>query len=222
MQQKMLCKTLRIAARDSKLSCIQMQEVVDQLLKKDPTLFLERIFVKTRGDLDKKTSLKNLDKTDFFTYEIDQLQLENLVDLAVHSRKDLPDPMHPELEVAAVTKGIDSRDSLVLRKGEDFFSLPPPRVATSSFRREKNVKKLREDVIFVDVRGSIDERLKQLEDHQFEAIVVAEAALLRLKYTDLNRLYLPGETAEGQGELAIVVRKKDQELKRFLQFLHKN
>lgn len=221
MQPKMLCKTIRIVARDSKLSQVQVQEVVDQLLVRDPSLLFEKILIKTKGDFDKKQSLKNLDKSDFFTYEIDQLQLQGLADLAIHSRKDLPDPLPQGLQLAAVTCGLDPRDCLVMREGEDFFSLPRgSRVASSSLRREKIVRQLRDDLIFVDVRGTIEERLAELMSHHFDAIVMAEAALIRLKYLHLNRIYLEGETAEGQGKLALVIRQDNQELKKFLYFLH--
>lgn len=222
MQQNKLCRNIRIVGRDSKLSQIQVEEVIEQLLLNDPTLVFEKIFLKTKGDLDKKQSLKNLDKTDFFTFEIDELLLRNGADLAIHSKKDLPDPLPQGLLLAAVTKGVDARDSLVLNRGVDFFSLPAgSRIASSSLRREKNVALLRNDLTFVDVRGTIEERLEQLHEHQFEAIVIAEAALIRLKYTHLNRLYLPGITAEGQGQLALVIRENDHQLKNCLLFFER-
>jgi len=84
-------------------------------------------------------------------------------------------------------------------------------IATSSSRREDVVKQLRNDLVFIDLRGTIQERLAKLNEG-VDGIVVAEAALIRLKLTHLNRLFLPGETSPGQGKLAFVARADDLEL----------
>ncbi len=164
-------------------------------------------WVETRGDLDQITSLRTLDKTDFFTRELDQLLLNGAIDVAIHSAKDLPDPLPDGLVIAAMTKGVDSRDALVLREGETLESLPSNAwIATSSERREEAVRRLRKDLQFKDIRGTIHARLAKLDTGEADGVVIAEAALIRLKLTHLNRIYLPGPTAEGQGRLAILVK----------------
>jgi hydroxymethylbilane synthase len=128
--------------------------------------------------------------------------------------------LHEELSVICLTKGVDSSDSLVLRAGETVESLPKGAlIATSSARREQNVKVLRSDLTFCDLRGTIEKRLAKLDSKEADGIVVAEAALIRLGLTHLNRVRLPGETALGQGQLAIVALKKDKEIKNFFKCL---
>ena len=109
--------------------------------------------------------------------------------LAIHSAKDLPDPLPKGLCLAALTKGVDSSDSLVFREGE---KLPPNGVvATSSERREECVRLLYPDARFVDLRGNIQQRLSLLIQGRVDGVVVAEAALIRLGLTHLNRIKLP-------------------------------
>lgn len=199
---------IRIGARGSPLSKAQVLEVCGGI-KMD----WEAVWVETTGDLDKNTSLRTLEKTDFFTREIDELVLNGTVRVGIHSAKDLPFPMPEGLCIAAMTRSIDPRDALVLQEGKELASLPPnPLIATSSVRREKAALLLRNDFRFTDLRGTIGERLKFLVDHKVDGVVIAEAALIRLGLTHLNRIYLPGETVEGQGQIAIVCRCEDLEM----------
>lgn len=183
---------LKIGARSSPLSRAQVEE-----FKLEFGIECEVVWVKTTGDLDKVTSLRTLDKTDFFTRELDQMLMDGKIDAAVHSAKDLPDPMPKGLWVAALSKGVDSRDSLVIKRE------PVRVVATSSVRREESVRQLYPDCRFVDVRGTIQERLEK----DVDGVVIAEAALIRLQLTHLKRVFLPGETVPLQGKLAIVCRQ---------------
>ncbi len=161
-------------------------------------------WVQTIGDRDRTTSLRTLDKTDFFTRELDQLLLAGAIDAAIHSAKDLPEPLPQGLTLAALTKGLDPRDSLVLREGETLQ--PNSLIATSSLRREETVRALCPTARFIDLRGTIHERLAKLHKKEADGVVLAECALIRLKLTHLNRIPLPGETAPLQGRLAIIVR----------------
>lgn len=199
---------LTLAARSSPLSRAQVAEF--------STLFplsFETIWVETIGDKDRTTSLRSLDKTDFFTREIDQMLLSGKARLAVHSAKDLPSPMPNMLCVAALTAGLDPRDALVMKEGITLETLPQnARIATSSVRREESVRLLRGDFQFQDLRGTISERLQLLEQNAVDGVIVAEAALIRLKLLHLNRIYLPGDTTENQGRLAIVCRTDDEEM----------
>ncbi len=205
---------ISVAARESPLSCAQTQEVLNELKITYPDIEFELKMIKTSGDLDLTTSLREMDKTDFFTREIDRMILQGQCRAAIHSAKDLPDPLPKGLYIAAVTRGIDSSDSLVLKEGETLNSLPEGAViATSSVRREDAVKSLRADFAFVDIRGTIEERLKTIEQGAADGVVIAESALIRLKLTHLNRITLPGETAPLQGRLAVVVRDDDYEMK---------
>ncbi len=202
---------IKVGARSSPLSRAQCEEVAQEI---GSSLAFDPVWVKTTGDLDKKTSLRILGKSDFFTREIDEMLLSGEVRIAIHSAKDLPEPLREGIAIVALTRGVDPRDSLVMREGETLASLRPGAViATSSERREECVRQLRSDLQFIDLRGTIGERLEKLQNNEADGVVVAEAALIRLKWTHLNRIFLPGETAMYQGRLAILARKDDQEMK---------
>lgn len=197
---------IRVSARQSPLSKAQVEEVYQELLRYHPHVLFNTHWVETRGDLDKKSSLRALEKSDFFTYEIDQMLLQNACDVAIHSAKDLPDPLASGLKVAAYTKGVDPSDVLVYLGGQ----FPQGGlVGTSSERREENVRTLFPEARFVDIRGTIQERLDKLIRGEIDGLVVAEAALIRLNLTHFPRLQIPGPVAALQGKLAIVIRQKD-------------
>ncbi len=180
---------------------------------------LDLIWVETVGDRDKKTSLRFLEKTDFFTRELDQMVLAGTIEMAIHSAKDLPDPLPQGLSLWVLTAGLDPRDSLVFRRG---FAFPEDGlVATSSSRREGVVRSLYPKAHFVDLRGTIGERLALLEKGVVDGVVVAEAALIRLQLTHLHRQVLPGETALHQGRLALIGKTENRDLCSQLAVLHR-
>lgn len=212
---------ISIGARSSPLSRAQLEEVEEEIRFHHPHLIFDPVWVKTAGDLDKKTSLRTLGKSDFFTRELDQMLLEGEIRIAIHSAKDLPEPLKEGIAMAALTRGVDPKDSLVFRPKESLETLPKGAlIATSSERREEAVKELRDDLRFVDLRGTIGERLAKLDKDEADGVVVAEAAILRLKLTHLNRIFLPGETALHQGRLAILSRSGDEEMKTLFAPLH--
>jgi hydroxymethylbilane synthase len=206
--------TVSVGARSSLLSRAQVQEVLLELRRFHPEAAFKPIWIETTGDLDLKTSLRFLDKTDFFTREIDALLFSQSCRIAVHSAKDVPDPLPQGLVLIALTKGVDPSDSLAFRQSESLDTLPlGAKVGTSSLRRESNVRLLRRDLVCVDIRGSIDSRLAQLDAGMVDALVVAEAALIRLGLTHRSRITLPGSSAPFQGQLAIVAREGDEEMR---------
>lgn len=205
---------ITVGARASNLAKVQLEEVHKELLVHYPSICFQPIYLSTTGDKDRSTSLRTLGKSNFFTLEIDLLQLEEKCRISIHSAKDLPEPLAEGLELVALTKGVDGSDSLVLKEGVSLAELPKGAViATSSERREKMVKTLRDDFSFVDVRGVIEERLALITDGKVDGVVVAEAALIRLQLTHLNRVRVPGMAAPLQGQLAIIARSGDEEMK---------
>ncbi len=127
-------------ARSSKLSRAQVAEIKEELFRIRPDVELEPVWADSPGDRDKETSLRNLPKNDFFTRDLDEMLRAGKVRIAVHSAKDLPDPIPKGLSLIALTRGQDPRDSLVMRTGESFERLKPDaRIATSSSRREEIV-----------------------------------------------------------------------------------
>lgn len=205
---------ITVGARSSPLSKAQADEVLQELKAFHPQVVFHPIWVETTGDKDLKTSLRTLDKTDFFTKEIDAMQLAGRCRISIHSAKDLPEPLPKGLAMVALTKGVDPSDSLVLRDGEKLESLPQgAKMGTSSARREKNIYALRGDFICVDVRGNIQARLAILDRGEIDGLVMAEAALIRLGLTQRNRVPLPGDRAPLQGQLAVLARSNDEEMK---------
>lgn len=205
---------LIVGARQSPLSKQQVQEVLSELKIYHPHICFQTRFLDSTGDKDLLTSLRGLEKTNFFTKEIDELLLANQCRIAIHSAKDLPDPLPQGLSIIAITKGVDPSDSLVFREGEDLHSLPSGSIiATSSLRREEAVKSLRPDFQFQDIRGNIGQRLEKLEEKKVDGVVIAEAALIRLNLEHLNRIKLSVETTPLQGKLAILARDDDKEMK---------
>ncbi len=204
---------LSVGARASPLSQAQVKEILCALQQFHPHVQFEIHILSTVGDRDQTTSLRTLGRTDFFTKDIDNCVLEGRCRLGIHSAKDLPDPLTKGLSLLCLTRGLDAADVLVLRASDTLQSLPVgARIATSSIRREEAVHQLRSDLSFCDLRGTIEQRLTKLDTREADGVVVAEAALIRLNLTHLNRIRLPGPTAEGQGQLAVVGRANDQEM----------
>lgn len=213
---------IKVGARSSPLSIIQAQEVLNELQEYHPDVDFELIPIRTKGDKDKATSLRDLNKTDFFTREIDQLLLKGGCRIGIHSAKDLPEPLPKGLRLVALTKGVDSSDSLVIPQGMTLNTLPSyARIATSSTRREEIVKTMRRDLTFLDIRGNIQERLEKLRKHEIEGLVIAEAAVIRLNLKHLNRIPLPGPTTLFQGRLAVLAREDDLEMVELFKPIHK-
>ncbi len=206
-------KIITVGARGSPLSRAQVEEVLAEIKAVHPDVVFEPIWRTTSGDRDLLTSLRTMDRTNFFTKEIDEMQLAGGCRLSVHSAKDLPEPLPKGLVMVALTRGVDPSDVVVFRDGETLHDLPKgARVGTSSARREQNIQAVRSDLRCGDIRGSVGERLAQLDHGVFDGVIMAEAALIRLKLTHRSRIPLPGECAAMQGQLAVLARAGDQEM----------
>jgi len=215
--------SIKVGARSSPLSQIQLRELCDALLKYYPKLLFKTVLVESPGDRNQQVSLRSLEKNDFFTRDLDEMVLEKKIDIAVHSAKDLPNPLPRGLVVAAMTPSIDRRDSLVLRQKDRIHSMRSgAMIGTSSARREAGVKRLRADCKFVDLRGQIEHRLQHLEKGTLDGVVVAEAALIRLNLTHLNRIFIPGPFLSLQGKLAAVVSADNLKMRNLLSCLSDN
>ena len=204
--------SLKVVARNSNLSLRQVEEVFKELNNK---LEYEIIPVSSYGDRHKEISLMDDVPEDFFTRELDSAILNDEADIAIHSAKDLPFPLPPGLTLIALTKGRMCQDALVSRNNLSLMELPTKaRVGLSSKLRMKNVLSKRKDLEIVSIRGTIEERLKLIEDGYVDAIIVAACALERLEMTDRIAEILPFETHPLQGKLAIVAKNNRPELKK--------
>ncbi len=171
--------------------------------------------IETDGDRDKTTPLTSVGK-DFFTYDIERALLDGRIDIAVHSAKDLEGEPLPGLVIAATTRSISIFDSLVSREGLKLKELPCKAIiGTSSKKRKLGIKSFRRDLIAKDLRGNIDERLDKLDNGEYDAIIVAHAALIRLGYQDrITEIIDPSIIRPHplQGRLAIEVRQDRKDL----------
>ncbi len=211
---------IEVGARRSQLSQKQVWEVLDEIRTFFPSLMFAPNWLATSGDIDQKRSLRDMENSDFFCKEIHQQQLENRFRIAIHSAKDLSWPLPEGLFMAALTKGQDPSDVLVMPTGKTVATLgPQPRIGTSSLRREETIRSLIPDALFVDIRGTIEKRLELLASGNVDGLVMAEAALIRLGLTHHNRLLLPGPVARYQGQLAIIVRDNDEEMKKIFAYI---
>lgn len=204
--------TLKIGTRPSPLAVKQAEEISSLL----PEISIKIITIETKGDMDKTTPLSQMEGTDFFTREIEEALISGSIDTAVHSAKDVEDITPELLSIAAITKSISSYDCLVSRRGDTLETLPARSViGTSSQKRKDAVFKFRSDLIVKDIRGDIDERLQQLDEGAFDAIIVAHAAMIRLGYEARITQIIPKEIVEPhplQGRLAIQVRSDRTDL----------
>jgi hydroxymethylbilane synthase len=177
----------------------------------------ERVEIKTTGDLTPDVPLARLGSRALFTKQIDDALLEDRIDLAVHSLKDLPTQLPRGIAIAAVGAREDPRDALVGRGPLRWSELSQGAViATSSLRRRAQILNLRPDITVVDIRGNVDSRLAKLDARpEWTGILLAAAGLIRLGLARRIGERLPTHLmlpAPGQGALAVTVRENDPEV----------
>lgn len=202
---------LRIGSRGSKLALWQAHHVAAQLQAAGHSTAIE--VIKTTGDKITDVALSQVGTKGMFTKEIEEALLEQRIDLAVHSLKDLPTELDPAFTLAAILEREDPRDAFISPRYERLEDLPPNAVVgTSSLRRQAQLYALRGDLRLSTLRGNVDTRLRKLEDGELDAIILAAAGLRRLGLDSHIRHYFPPEVmcpAPGQGALAIETRAQD-------------
>jgi hydroxymethylbilane synthase len=208
---------LKIGTRSSALAVWQTERV--RSLLRAAGCETERVEIKTTGDLTPDVALARIGSRALFTKQIDDALLENRIDLAVHSLKDLPTELPTGIIIAAVSAREDPRDALVGRTPLRWSDLSSGAViATSSLRRRAQLLNARPDLQIVDIRGNVDTRLAKLDARpEWSGIVLATAGLVRLGRADRIGERLPPDVmlpAPGQGALAVTVRTDDAEVQR--------
>jgi hydroxymethylbilane synthase len=199
---------LRIGSRPSRLALAQAETVRRRIVEAAPGAETEIVEIRTSGDRMTTASLARVGGKGLFIRELEQALLERRIDIAVHSMKDLPAVVAPEFRIAAVPGREDVRDALVTRDGASLDALPEgSRLGTSSERRRFQAVRKNSGLRILPLRGNVDTRLRRLADGDFDAIIVAMAALRRLgRLADTavapldEREFIP---AGGQAALAI-------------------
>ena len=205
-------KKIRVIARGSRLSRLQVEEVFRQF----PELPYEIKYLESYGDKNQQISLLNGEApADIFTRELDDAIRNGDADIAVHSAKDLPYPLPEDIEVIALFPAFDTTDSLVSNGHKTLEELPAGSViGTSSPLRKKGLNSLRPDLVIKGIRGCIEERVQQVRDGKYDAAIVATCALKRLGMESEIAEVLPFATHPLQGFLAITAKKVKSEERR--------
>jgi hydroxymethylbilane synthase len=209
-----MANVLRIGARGSKLAVFQAEWVAARLAAAHPGIETRIETFRTAGDRDRATPLAHLPGVGFFVKELQTALLEDRIDLAVHSLKDVP-TIEPEglVVAAAVPEREGPGECLVTQAGITLDELPQGAVVgSSSPRRRAMLLAKRPDLKFVDLRGNVETRLQKLTDGVCQATVLARAGLSRLKFLDHRMVVLSPEKMlppAGQGALGLECRASD-------------
>ncbi|MHB8177523.1 MAG: hydroxymethylbilane synthase [Vulcanimicrobiaceae bacterium] len=209
MTRRVVCAT-----RGSALALTQSRTVAAVLAQYGlVTTLLE---VRTTGDRVQDRPLASIGSQNVFVTELELALREGRADYAVHSCKDLPSDLPADMQIAAICARHDPRDLYCSERYSRFEELPAgARVGTSSPRRVAQLRALRADLQYLDLRGNVDTRLRKLRRGEYDAIVLAAAGLarLRLRATYLEPFALDQLVpAVGQGALALEVRSEDADL----------
>jgi hydroxymethylbilane synthase len=204
-------RILRIGTRGSLLAKWQAESIRKRLFAASG-VEAEIVIIKTAGDKMQQVPLTQIGGKGIFIKELEEALLEESIDLAVHSVKDVPTDTPSRLMFPAVCRRDDVRDCLV---GSTLASLRHgARVGTSSLRRQAQLLHIRPDLDIRDLRGNVDTRLRKVESGEYEAILLAKAGLDRLGVSQrISEILSPDVCmpAVGQGAIAVECRLKDVE-----------
>ena len=199
-------KVIKIGTRDSQLALWQAHTVENQL----QALGYETqiVPVKSAGDLKLDTPLYELGITGIFTKTLDVAMLNNTVDIAVHSLKDVPTALPKGIVQAAVLKRASTLDIIVTKEAVDYTKSCT--IATGSLRRKAQWLNKYPTHTVVDLRGNVNTRLQKLQDNSWQGAIFAKAGLDRIdilpsRYTSLDWM----TPAPAQGAMTIVALEKD-------------
>ena len=211
--------SLKVGTRGSKLAIVQTQIALAALRKSNPSIECEIVTITTRGDVDKRP-IFTIDQKGIFEKELNDAVMKGSIDFAVHSLKDLPSDLNDELILASIPKRARPNDVLVNKKKLKLSDLPNGSiVGTSSLRRAIQIIRRRPELNVKPIRGNVETRIKKSINGEYDAVVVAEAGLIRLGMKDVIverfniRDFMP---SPGQGAIAIVCRKNNHRLIRLL------
>jgi hydroxymethylbilane synthase len=209
-------KTLKIATRKSPLALWQAEHVKARLEHHHPDLKVELVKMTTKGDQILNSPLSKIGGKGLFIKELEVGMMEGIADIAVHSMKDVPYEIPPGFELGAILKRENPFDAFVSNHYESVNDLPQgAKVGTCSMRRIVQLKAIRPDLEILDLRGNVNTRLQKLDNDEYDAIILACAGLIRLKFEDRIKQQISAEQslpAVGQGAVGIEIRENDQEI----------
>ena len=209
-------RSITVGTRGSTLALAQTRWVVARLKEEWPETEFRIQSIVTQGDRNRGSLERMAAQGDkgFWVKEIEDALMQNRIDIAVHSLKDLPTEQPEGLEIASIPRRVDARDALVGKEGmKKLADLPQgARVGTSSVRRKSFLNAFRPDLQVVQLRGNVDTRLAALSGGEYDAIILAAAGLIRTELRNrIDELIDPAILlpAPGQGALALETRSDD-------------
>jgi len=214
-------KTLRIATRSSPLALWQAEDVKAKLLALYPELTVELVTMTTKGDKILDAPLAKVGGKGLFVKELEIGILEDKADIAVHSMKDVPMAFPEGLDLFLIMEREDPRDAFVSNTYDNLASMPDGSiVGTSSLRRQTQIREKYPNLVINWLRGNVNTRLKKLDDGDYDAIILASAGLLRLKFENRIKDFISPEDslpAAGQGAVGIECRVNDEAVHQLLE-----
>nr|MBC8294698.1 hydroxymethylbilane synthase [Pelagibacterales bacterium] len=214
-------KKIIIGSRGSKLALIYAERAKKKILKasKEFNMGIESVEIKkitTAGDLNQKDRLSEVGGKGLFSTKIEKELLENKIDIAVHALKDMPSNETEGLLTNCFLERNDPREILISKDNKTIKELASNSiVGTSSFRREFQLKKIREDLNYKLIRGNVDTRIKKLKDNLYDAIILSYAGIQSLNLKEnISQTFSTSEIipSAGQGVVALQCRENDKEL----------
>ena len=203
---------IKIGSRKSKLALWQTHHVADRLTELGHTY--ELILIESEGDKVLDTPLPLMGGKGVFTKALDDVILNKSIDIAVHSFKDIPTVLEPNLEVCAILKRENPTDAVVCRKDLGFLNNNSAVIATSSNRRKAQWLNKYPHHKMVDIRGNVPTRIQKLKDSQWDATILASAGLIRLGLENEIEQELPWMvSAPAQGAVAIICHAENESIK---------
>jgi hydroxymethylbilane synthase len=205
---------LRIGTRGSLLAKWQAEYVRKRLFSA-AGVEAEIVVIKTSGDKFANAPLTQIGGKGIFVKELEDALMEESIDVAVHSVKDIPTEIPPRLSFPAVFRREDVRDCLVSASAATLANLRQgARIGTGSLRRQAQLRHIRPDLDVRDLRGNVDTRLRKAQSGEYDAILLAKAGLDRLGWSDrITETFAPDVflPAVGQGAIAAECRLSDSE-----------
>jgi hydroxymethylbilane synthase len=218
-----MSSALRLGTRGSPLALWQANHVAARLRPVVAPRRVELVTIETHGDRDQSSALAAMGGFGVFTKAIQTALLDDRIDVAVHSLKDLPTIPTPGLELVTTPPRGPAGDAFVSRRYAGFDDLPDGAViGTSSLRRRAQLLNRRPDLELLDLRGNVETRLRKLDEQRLDAIILAEAGLVRLNLADrITQILDPTWIlpAVGQGAIGLECRADDDDTKQFVEAL---
>ena len=212
-------KKIIIGSRNSKLALIYANRAKAEINYIKSDYGIEDITIKeitTAGDLNQKIRLSELGGKGLFSTKIENELLNKKIDLAVHALKDMPSDETEGLLTNCFLERNDPREVLISTNNQNIEDLEPKSIiGTSSFRREFQLKRKRNDLNYKLIRGNVDTRIKKLNDGLYDAIILSYAGIQSLNLNKkISQVFSSSEIipSVGQGAIAVQCRKNDLEM----------